>query len=250
MKTMFQSSPLTFSGQRPVKYILALGVALSMITAASAQTDSIPPKRGEINSNEVGGKGKEKPESDIKTLFGSADIVHGGYGGASVVYTEFNKKGGLLVGGRGGWIINHAISLGIGGYGITNKIDFKGIVENDEVTLNGGYGGMYIEFFVFPKQPIHLAFPILVGAGGVSYSLDRYDADLDNDDEDFDPYFVDDDAFFVLEPGVEIELNVLRNFRVAFGASYRYLADMSLINTESDAFDGIATGISFKFGKF
>jgi hypothetical protein len=255
MKTQVKTSrTLNYNMLSTIKVSIPC-LLLLLFTSLNSFAQEDQNNRGEISSNEK--KAKPKEESEIKTIFGSNKVTHGGFGGASIAFTEFNGESGLLVGARGGWIINHSISLGIGGYGITNNIYYKNIVEDKRVNMSGGYGGMYIEFIVFPKQPVHVCFPILVGAGGMSYTIERKIAlDPNGDPIEFDPeeerdfFHVDDDAFFVVEPGMEIEMNVLRNFRIALGASYRYLGDLDLQNTKSDAMDGIAAGITFKFGKF
>jgi hypothetical protein len=256
MKTTIATPLLQKRSSLSFAFMLALSFLFVLSASSSLYAQEDQNDRGQINSNEK--KEKQKEESDIKTIFGNNQIVHGGYGAASAVFTEFDGKSALLVGARGGWIINHSISLGLGGYGITNNIYFRDIVENQRVSLSGGYGGMYIEFIVFPKQPIHVCFPILIGAGGVAYSIEREFPQLDKNGDpiDLDPeeernfFLVDDDAYFVIEPGMEIEMNVLRNFRIALGASYRYFGDLDIQSTESDAFDGLAAGITFKFGKF
>jgi len=227
-----------------------LPVIMIMSLLGFGQVDSTG--RGQISSN--GSAKKEKPKSDIKTLFGSNNMTHGGFGAASVSYSEFNDQGAILVGGRGGWIINHSVAIGLGGYGIASNVDFENSIRpNDTITLNGGYGGLYLEFITFPKFPVHISFPIMIGAGGMAYHKDNgLLKSNSNNDDDYDRRytFIESDAFFVIEPGVELEMNVLRFFRVALGASYRYLGDLKMENTKKDAFDGINAGVTFKFGRF
>ena len=40
------------------------------------------------------------------------------------------------------------------------------------------------------------------------------------------------DAFFVIEPAVELEFNLARFFRLAATVSYRYTSDINLFRTE------------------
>lgn len=56
-----------------------------------------------------------------ETLLGAADVEHGGYGALVVRFTSVNGELGVLVGGRGGCIVNHSFSLGGAGYGLANK---------------------------------------------------------------------------------------------------------------------------------
>ena len=41
-----------------------------------------------------------------KTLL-EGGVTHGGYGGPEVRFTQVGDNFGVLVGGKGGWIINH-----------------------------------------------------------------------------------------------------------------------------------------------
>ncbi|MBU0508222.1 hypothetical protein KKH27_05230 [bacterium] len=56
----------------------------------------------------------ERKPVEHETLLGSHEIRHGGYGGLSVKFTGINDEFDVLVGGQGGWIINHMIIFGVG----------------------------------------------------------------------------------------------------------------------------------------
>lgn len=189
----------------------------------------------------------ENRDKEITTLFGGQHLSHGGYGSISVNYSEINSKQALLIGGRGSWIIGHWFGLGIGGNGFFN--DYTTITTNNEqreANLTGGYGGMVFEPIIFPKFPVHISLPVLVGAGGIAYATNSlYDY---YNEEDF---FIEDTyAFFIVEPGVELELNMLRYFRLAFGGYYRYTNNIELYNTPEDVLHGFSGGVTLKFGKF
>lgn len=52
-----------------------------------------------------------------------SDVEHSGFGGPVVKATRIHDQGALMVGGRGGWIINHTLAIGGGGYGVVNDVD-------------------------------------------------------------------------------------------------------------------------------
>ncbi|HNQ83983.1 MAG TPA: hypothetical protein PKM34_10095, partial [Bacteroidales bacterium] len=58
------------------------------------------------------------------------------------------------------------------------------------------------------------------------------------------------DSFFVVEPGVEIELNVIKFFRIGVGASYRITTNLSMDGLPKDMLNGFNAAVTFKFGKF
>lgn len=193
---------------------------------------------------------EEKPQTEMRTLFGNNDkISHGGYGALLINYSQFDDRDVVLVGARGGWIINHGITLGIGGYGFANQVSFDNLTINGEnnLFLSGGYGGLLIEPIIFPMRPVHISIPILIGGGGAAYVNESY---YDNQHEDWNYYTVDASPFFVLEPGIEIEFNVVKFMRIGLGGYYRYTSGLNLQKTGEHIMDGFSGGLSLKFGKF
>ena len=187
-----------------------------------------------------------KKNSEFQTLFGN-EKHNGAYGAFTIGYSEIDDKQAVIFGGRFEWIISHSIGFGFGGSGFINEFHYEPALNSD-VFLTGGYGGFYIEPIVMPNFPVHLAFPILLGAGGISYATDDWDNHNNNMIEDTE-------AFLIAEPGAEIELNLTRNFRLALGTSYKFTTpfNVGLPNTahvNSDALKGFSFLMTFKFGRF
>ena len=187
---------------------------------------------------------------EYRTLFGGDEISHGGYGGLSVNYSQIDGKDAVLVGARGAWVINHGMAIGIAGYGFANDLKYERTINGlaDDYSLVGGYGGLLLEPIIGANWPVHISIPVLIGAGGVAY-VSHYWNTYD------DPYYhggytEEADAFFVLEPGIEIELNMVKFMRIAFGGYYRYTSNLDLADTKSDVLNGFSTGVTLKFGKF
>jgi len=197
---------------------------------------------------------EEKPQNEMRTLFGNNDkISHGGYGALLINYSQFDDKDVVLVGGRGGWIINHGITLGIGGYGFANQISYNDLTLGDQnydkVFLSGGYGGLLVEPIIFPMKPVHISIPVLIGAGGAAYVNEAF-YNNQNNNQDWNYYTIQSSAFFVLEPGIEIEFNVVKFMRIGLGGYYRYTSGLNLEKTGEHIMDGFSAGLSLKFGKF
>lgn len=177
---------------------------------------------------------------DQRTLFdGPTD--HGGFGGPVVKFTEIANQFGVFVGGRGGWIIDHSVVLGGGGYGLANPGDFILVQDGTERRLGLGYGGLELEYINRWADVAHLTFGVLVGAGGASWYDWRHD---DWGGEDFN------DAFFVAEPMVSLEVNILNFFHLGIGGSYRFVDDVELTGLSNDDLSGAAGFLTFKFGSF
>lgn len=201
----------------------------------------------------------QENDNKVRTIFDSKeDQSNGGYGAIMVNYSQVMDRDALLVGGRGAWIINHNFGLGLGGYGLMTDPKHDNVL-NDEYQILGGYGGLLLEPIVGAKLPVHLSFPILIGAGGVSYNKhwQQYENDYDYE------VYEDSDAFFVLEPGAELEFNMLKFFRFGLSVSYRYTSDIKLnyrkgtigapdpnVIGPKDMLRGFNYGVVLKFGKF
>lgn len=192
----------------------------------------------------------QEKDSEIQTLFGEPDhkIDHGGYGAFSVGYTQIGGQDVLTLGGRAGWLIDHHVTLGLAGNALVNSIYLDGYWPDENgYYLVGGYGGFFVEPIIAPYFPIHVSFPIMIGGGGLALN-DHTWHDYSWDNHDYEPY--DWDYYFVFEPGVEIELNVVKFLRLAFGASYRYASDMHMQNVPKDLMRGFNGTFTLKMGFF
>ena len=184
-------------------------------------------------------------DDDVQTLFGDGYVTHGGYGSFSLGYSEIDGKDALTMGARGAWVIGHWFALGFAGNGFINDYNFNNDLSRN-VNLSGGYGGLLMEPILLPKFPVHISLPLVVGVGGIAYTTSYSYTDF------YDPsYFVEDaSSFLIVEPGVELEINVVRFFRVAVGGYYRYTSRITLYDTPEDVLNGFSGGITLKFGKF
>lgn len=177
-----------------------------------------------------------------ETIFGSGEITHGGFGGPVVKVTEINGQAGVLVGGRGGWIINNTLVIGGGGYGLANEVDGAQVILGSTQKLNFGYGGFEMEYIINSDKMIHATVGFLIGGGGVNHR---------NYWDDFDFDMKRADTFFITEPFVSIEANILSYFRISAGGSYRYISGINETpNLSNNDFSGVSAFITFKFGKF
>ncbi len=189
---------------------------------------------------------KRGSQDDIETLAGEG-VHNGGFGALTFTATKFNSKDMVMIGFRGGWIINRAVAIGFEGHGLLPIAEFTSIDSATSTRAVGGYGGMFIEPIVFSNKIVHVTFPISAGAGWVGYVVDwenNYNYHFDQSD------LIDGDVFWYIKPGASIELNVARNFRIDLGASYRFSQDLQLLNTPSDGFSGWNYFLTLKFGRF
>lgn len=208
---------------------------------------------------------KDKPDSEKQKM------ANGGYGSFSIGWTLIDGKDAMLFGGRAAWIANHHFGLGMAGRGFFNNLNSNEYYDpnnpydpnkDPEYALAGGYGGIFFEPIVAPMSPVHVSFPILIGAGGVTATPANWN-NWGNSNYDPNNYYYNVTGYFVFEPGVDVEFNITKFFRIALGGSYRYTSDINLYYQYYDALNvlqydlipknalrGFNVDISFKFGWF
>lgn len=164
----------------------------------------------------------------------------GGFGAPVVKFTEIDGKFGVLVGGRGGWIINDSFVLGAGGYGLANRNNFEDFMNTlgDRGRLSLAYGGVEFEYVYRPREVVHFSAAVLIGAGGLVW--DPQDPPDDRED----------DGFFIAEPALNLLFNVTKSFRAGLGVSYRFVQDVELFDLRDRDISGLAGVVTLKFGRF
>jgi len=208
------------------------------------------------------GFAQEEPKDEMKTLFtGNKLKFSGGFINPELKGTIINpgdgKDGyGFLMGGRLGFIFNEKFSIGLGGYGlVTNHtVDLSDDADyNDPAALIGfGYGGLVFEYTLFGNKMIHFTIPVLVGGGVASLYkdvvIDEEEWTWEQWSDQFNTY--ESSGFFVVEPGVNLEVNITKFMRFDLGASDRMIqfTEMDYL-TDSDL-SNLAVNASLKFGLF
>jgi hypothetical protein len=192
------------------------------------------------------GKGSDK----IQTLFTKTGQI-GWWLSGDFAWTKFDSRDVFLGGMSGGIIINHSFSIGLAGYGIMNSqnLKYSGINDTADVYLYGGYGGLKLEYRINPLKMVNVAFPLLIGGGGLSYSTWGMDNMHGNNHENSDFSYAWD-SFFVIEPGVVVGVNLLKFMRLDAGISYRFVTGLDLPKTTSNLINSFNASISLKFGRF
>jgi hypothetical protein len=189
----------------------------------------------------------------IRTLFHEdADAPRGGYFSVGTGYTQVLNTGGMLVGGQGGWMIGHRVAIGGGGYGLVSRtyadpfdsyLRANGVLTRPS-TIHFGYGGVMAEVLLNYRAPVHLSIPVLIGYGGCNIA-----SAIREDDPHVDVGVLSQ-GFFVVQPGLQLELNVAEHARVDLGMDYRYTSDVYLTALPADALRGFSWMMRLKVGQF
>jgi opacity protein-like surface antigen len=172
-----------------------------------------------------------------RILFGG-QVEHGGFGGPYVKFTQINNQFGLLVGGRGAWIINHVLAIGGGGCGLANNVDSN----RPDSLVSFGYGGGILEWIIRSDEVLHFTIETLIGGGGIGLFPDNQQDSGSRDQHS--------DGVFVMEAAANLELNVATWFRADAGLGYRLVSGVEIAGLTNSDFSGPAATLMLKFGKF
>ncbi|MCC6839095.1 MAG: hypothetical protein IT230_02950 [Flavobacteriales bacterium] len=189
-----------------------------------------------------------------RTLFNNpADSITGGYFAFSGGGTTLFGENAVFYGGRLGLGIGHRIAFGLAGYGLANPLrnafydTYR--AENDrpvpdDLAFRAGYGGLFVEPIIGDHRLVHVSFPITIGAGGAGYGYRT------NDGRYSRIVRTDAQAFFFVEPSVEVELNIVPNVRLAVGGAYLLTTDLDIPATDADILRRPMLRVSLKAGQF
>ena len=167
----------------------------------------------------------------------ASELRHGGFGGPTIKLTQMDGQFSVMMGGRGGWVINESVVIGGGGYALVNGGSFDDLTDGAG-TLEMAYGGLELGYLHRLGDHVDLSFGLMVGAGSVAWEPDGEMGERT------------DDGFFVLEPESGITLSVTRAIRLGLGVSYRLVQGAELFELEGGDLSGIAGVVSLRFGSF
>lgn len=165
--------------------------------------------------------------------------------------TPIVDETGIVIGGRFNFKSSPSFGVGFAGSAILSPIITDDVLAAD-YRISGGYGGFLFEYTAFPRSPVHVNFPLVIGGGGVTY--------IKNDDINspvLEP--VDTQPVFVAEGGAELEVNIFKFMRIGVGVLYRHTSKGALRYAEADGGDtifatedlsGLSGLINIKLGRF
>ena len=192
-------------------------------------------------------------DKEYKTIFGSEEVSITGFGGPFMSFSSVAGQFAHMMGGEGGIIVNNKVLFG--GYGIGkttrtllndnrfNNTEFAnryldGDASNiQQLEIDFGHGGLFAGYVINGNAAFHPVIMLQFGWGGVSVS-----------DNNYTPIISDN--IFVLNPILELEMNVTKFLRIGFGANYNLVAGVNILGYEDADFSSPGAFLSFKFGWF
>ncbi|MGE4289603.1 MAG: hypothetical protein AB7E36_13035 [Salinivirgaceae bacterium] len=174
-------------------------------------------------------------KDEYQTVFGDSKVCVSGMGGFEMQFSSLGGYYAYGAGGGGGIILNR--SLLIGGYGTGYSID-RTIILNTEVynNIGMGHGGFLFGYIHKGNKPVHPAAFLQIGWGELE--SDHLNNRIS-------------DNFLVLNPSLEVEVNVTRYFRIAVGGHYQFVSGINNYPELSNSdFSGPGGKLAFRFGWF
>lgn len=201
-------------------------LALALLSSPAAARGEGPPAQG--------------PEPEPEVLI-RRNARHGGWGAPVVHLSTVRDRAAVFVGGRGGWLIDGRFTIGGGGFGLASRIPAPPAVQGpgEDLDLQMGYGGGWLEYTFSPLRLVHVSVGTLVGGG--SLSLNWHDGGS---------YGSRDDGFFVAEPAALAELNLASFVRANLGLAYRWVVGADMPGVSYSDVAGFSVVAALKFGKF
>ncbi|MEI6899737.1 MAG: hypothetical protein WCL00_07665 [Bacteroidota bacterium] len=206
--------------------------------------------------------GKSSDDQQINTLFGKGHckikIPVGYFIELNAAYTRFGSDDVFLPGMSAGIILNHHWTIGMTGQMVVNSgyLSYPGYYYNvtdqmwESAYLHGGYGGGLLEYTLMPNSIVHVSFPLMIGGGYMGY----YDSNSNNwntnNGKPMHHSAITENYFFVVEPGVRAEFNIIKHLRLGVGVSYRYVPNFNLEKQPTSYLNQFTGKLSLRFGKF
>lgn len=179
-----------------------------------------------------------------KTLFGNGKPVIGYYLTPSCQLGEIAGSTAIIPGVGGGILINKKIYVGLN-YKF-NATENTPVGETDSRKyLDQRWGGLKFEYTLSPGKVFHLNFPVEVGLSHIEYDLkdsfsDRVDFAISNNDA----------TFGYVEPGVALEVNLMKYAKLNFSAGYQFTSGVSFSKLTEKDLRGFLSAISLRIGLF
>ncbi len=198
-----------------LKVVLACIVLLALILSHSARAQE------QANTSPV------RDTTVMKTLLTLPKISYLGlYVIPEYQLGRMNGQFTSLGGGSVMLSLNKKLSIGVSGFSTFDHFTPSQVNSPNALEMRSRFGGVRLEYTLYPNKLIHVSFPLLIGGGFANYDSTegrmRYDPGMYGYRSD--PFHHAGTNFFLVQPGVNVEANVLRFVKVYAGASYRIAA--------------------------
>ncbi len=189
----------------------------------------------------------------VQTVFKGHGINRsGGYAAISNKFTTINGDFANMPEIYGGWFVNSKFLIGASLAATTNYIPAPYSFDqptDQKMTYQYGQFGLMTEYVFASNKAVHLVANMTTGAG-FTLRYDRNDWDDFDDSDEWDDDDHNANCFFVIEPGVQLEINLLKWMRFAPGVSYRKTFGAKGDGLSDSDLSNVSYNLTLKFGRF
>ena len=177
----------------------------------------------------------------LSTTTPAQNRENGAFGAPVFKYTRLAGQTAMIIGGKGGWIINRRFVLGAGYYVLTSNVssDFTDPDYNQNLMLDFNYGGLDFEYLLLYDSRFNLSISMLLGSGGLNFYLNDISKKFSSRN------------LLVWEPQLNFEIELYKWLHADAGISYRLIsAYKEVYNISKNDLQGINVLLTLKFGKY
>jgi len=160
------------------------------------------------------------------------------YGAATAEINNIDGRGNLNVGGYGGVLLNHRWLIGAAG----SNTFLKKTIDGTKTSFQYNTYGLYTEYHINPKSPVHLVTGLMAGAG----YLQQKKGATTNEDQ----FVRVGEWHAVIVPNLGLSIDVTSFMRIHTRASYNYSVNPQTSTLTKENLRSVAGSVSLVFGKF
>jgi hypothetical protein len=191
-------------------------------------------------------------QDTVRTLIHPTKIRNYGlYFAPEFQYGQSNATLNSFSGGSAMFIFNKRLALGVAAFESLNEtFSPKGVTP---LVLRTAFGGGKLEYTLRPDAAFHVSFPLLIGAGAArmdsvstTTTINEHYRGLSSRNALFNA------EYFVVQPGINVETNLLKNIKMFVGVNYRFTSKLGTATTSvpTDALSGFGMSAGVKIGIF
>lgn len=193
---------------------------------------------------------KINAQEPAKTLFTTPNIKQLGlYVAPEYQYGQIKNQFTSIGGASVMLLLNQKFAVGFTGQrSLDQSFSPSGI---SPLYLHAGMGGLKMEYTPKPTSAIHLSFPLFIGMGFAQADSNYTGFRVNNNDSMMRANRANQNDYFIIQPGVTIEANVIKYVKVFAGVNYRFAFNRDNTNTlSSSTMTGFSANIGVKVGLF
>lgn len=167
-----------------------------------------------------------------------------------VKYSSLYGEGELYGGLKAALLFNHHYAFGLSfGSFLTEAVTDGPGSQGDTTGLNTVmmYGGFYLDYVTTFDAPVQISFPTIIGGGGILL-LEKMEPHPVSGI--IDEKMVEGGVYFVLEPAINLEINLSRVIRIGIGGGYRFVINSDLERFSDNDLSAPTLNFNIKFGAY